>query len=388
MSRKISNTDIFAPWSITISVWTLIILLFLLYGDTLNPLTGKFYYSVFLWVTSFSISSLMIYKLPYVEQNSYKIQNSKLLCPFSYSKIGFKVALILSFIFTPIYFKVIVEALQGDYFALFQRLRENSNAGFDMGITSYVKELNSVILIAMLWKYPKINKWIFSYVLIVNILGGIAIMEKGSIFYVLISYLFIFYKKGYITSKKIGLYGGLFLVGAFLMNTMRANHFGEGDFMRFFSLYVLSSSVAFETLSSGNAPYWGANTFPFFYIFDNIINGTNIDIVQKLKPFVYVPIPTNVYTVMQPYYEDFGYTGVFVFGIINGIIMGYIYRKMTLGNPIYCCLYTYIVQILILQFFQENFFISLSVFIQTAFWSYLIFGLKKYSFKISSYVYK
>ncbi|MCC8069839.1 MAG: oligosaccharide repeat unit polymerase, partial [Ruminococcus sp.] len=143
---------------------------------------------------------------------------------------------------------------------------------------------------------------------------------------------------------------------------------------RFFSIYILSPSVAFETLTPESGEYWGANTFPFFYILLNHISDFNYDIVLKLKEFVYVPLPTNVYTIMQPYYEDFGFVGVFIFGIINGSFIGFIYRRAIKGKPISKCLYVYLLQILILQFFQENLFVSLSVLIQILFWSYLLVG--------------
>ena len=92
--------------------------------------------------------------------------------------------------------------------------------------------------------------------------------------------------------------------------------------------------------------------------------GTSFTEIPMLKDFVYVPMGVNVYTVMQPYFEDFGYSGVLIFGIINGVISGFVYKKSMSGGLNWICLYTFICEYYVLQFFQERLFISHSDFIQ------------------------
>ena len=67
-----------------------------------------------------------------------------------------------------------------------------------------------------------------------------------------------------------------------------------------------------------------------------------------------MPIPTNVYTIFQPFYRDFGYWGIAVFAAIYGIIMGMTYRYSKNGNSFFICLYTYFFSLIVLQFYQEK----------------------------------
>lgn len=49
--------------------------------------------------------------------------------------------------------------------------------------------------------------------------------------------------------------------------------------------------------------------------------------------WVNVPVLTNVYTVMFPYYVDFGYWGIFIFSLILGSGWGVLYNEMKRGIP-------------------------------------------------------
>ena len=88
---------------------------------------------------------------------------------------------------------------------------------------------------------------------------------------------------------------------------------------------------------------------------------------EKLQEFVWVPIPTNVYTVFQPFFIDFGYKGVAFFSGVYGCLCGWLYRLYKNKNGIGCALYTYAVFALMLQFYQENFFHSLVFLLQFTF---------------------
>ena len=62
---------------------------------------------------------------------------------------------------------------------------------------------------------------------------------------------------------------------------------------------------------------------------------------------------TNVYTVMRPFYTDFGNIGVGYFAFLYGVLTGVAYRLKDNGNSFGTCLYTYLVYVLTLQFFDE-----------------------------------
>ena len=66
----------------------------------------------------------------------------------------------------------------------------------------------------------------------------------------------------------------------------------------------------------------------------------------------------------QPYYEDFGYKGVAFFASVWGLLMGWTYRSVRNGDSVAKCLYAYFVFAMVMQFYQENLFVNLSLVIQ------------------------
>jgi oligosaccharide repeat unit polymerase len=74
----------------------------------------------------------------------------------------------------------------------------------------------------------------------------------------------------------------------------------------------------------------------------------------------------------QPFFIDFGYKGIAFFAAIYGTMSGYFYRLFRNANSFGKCIYTYIVNVLILQFYQENIFLSLVFVLQFTFFVYIL----------------
>ena len=80
---------------------------------------------------------------------------------------------------------------------------------------------------------------------------------------------------------------------------------------------------------------------------------------ERVQDFVFVPIPTNIYTIFQPFFEDFKYRGIAFFALIYGTFSGWIYRLYQNGSAMGKAIYTYLVYILVLQFYQENLILNI-----------------------------
>lgn len=350
-----NKIDIFSPWIITNFVWSAILLFFIFFDDILHPLKDQFYTCLFLWITTFNISSIFTYK---ATKSFYGI--------YYFKSTIFKILFIITIILTPIYLYFIYKSLGGNFTNIAYNIRTLANSGnLDVGNLVYIRSLASALMIISLWRWNYTKKFIPISLILINIIMGLSIMEKGSFFTILIAILYIFYCHNKISLKKIAIYLTSFLLLSFLFNLSRHKDSStEISFFEFFSCYIMSPCVAFETLEECSSEYFGASTFPFFYKLLNALHLTNIETISKVKDFVFVPIRTNVYTVFAQYFVDFGYFGVAFFGIINGAINGYIYKKCNTGSTLMKCFYTYLLTLLILQFFQENFFVSMSVVIQ------------------------
>jgi oligosaccharide repeat unit polymerase len=105
---------------------------------------------------------------------------------------------------------------------------------------------------------------------------------------------------------------------------------------------------------------------------------SNIQPVALIKEFTYVPDLTNVYTVYEVYFRDFSYSGILIPPLF---LVGHywLYRKALLFGGVWIFYYSASVYPLVMQFFQDQYFSILSLWIQVAFWFWLILLLPKAS---------
>jgi oligosaccharide repeat unit polymerase len=160
------------------------------------------------------------------------------------------------------------------------------------------------------------------------------------------------------------------------------NSFESMTFVDFFSIYILSPSVAFVKVTEDLSNQFGSHCFQYVYLFLNRWGIGDYEVNTRLQEFVWVPLPTNVFTIFQPFYEDFQYKGVAFFAFIYGILSGWIYRLFRNGSFIARCIYAYFVRFLIMQFYHEDLIMNIILFIQFVFFvSIISFNSMKISFK-------
>ena len=365
--------DIFAPWNITVSIWLFIILSFQVVDTILYPLNDFFLTNISLWISGFYFSSIFI----------FNITRSSPELKYTPSKKIVNLYFVLLLIFLPLYLYTTYENIQrGDGIV---SLRNTAVSGSGYGALIYLWTLAKALFIICLVNNVFDSKYKFYTVIFINLLFAFSIMEKGYLLFILISLIYVNYLNKKISAFHIALSFSGFILFSVLLNIIRTVGF-EGEIkddsiFGFINLYMLSPCIAFQTLESSVSPdVFGSHTLSFFYKIFNSIGLYTGEISNKLNEFVYIPIPTNVYTVMQPFYEDFNEVGVLIFGSITGGIAGFLYKKK-LNNTVYTCIYTYFVYILFMQFFQEELFSSLSVFIQIIIYCSLPMIVSKFRLK-------
>lgn len=362
-------SDYFSPWNLTVIIWALILGLYYLLDTSLYPITEQFYYCLIIWIPIFCICSYLSYELT----DSVKQDNN-----VGFNKNIFTFFLIISIIITPLYvYRVYQIVSMFSIDNLMENVRILAVSGEGQGLLGQSIILNQALLITALWAYPRIPLWQVIVTVIACCLNAVAIMEKGTMFFVFVSIVFVLHHKKIIKLRSI-IIAGLLLVGFFfLFNIQRSGGednelSGDADIADFIAMYLLSPPVAFCQLVKDVTPQFGTNTFGTIYHF-MVTFGVN-DVVEKLKTqeFVMVPIPTNVYTIFQPFYIDFGYKGIAFFAALYGVICGFLYRLYRNNSFLGCCLYTFIIYVLVLQFYQENIFLSLATVVEFAILVYLM----------------
>jgi oligosaccharide repeat unit polymerase len=141
--------------------------------------------------------------------------------------------------------------------------------------------------------------------------------------------------------------------------------------------YTIAPLLAFSKLVESNPPLgWGENTFRFFIALQHSLGLSNIQPVALIKDYAYVPDSVNVYTVYEVYFRDFFYSGILIPPLY---LVGHywLYRKALLFGGVWIFYYSASVYPLVMQFFQDQYFSLLSLWIQIVFWYWLIIVLPK-----------
>ena len=369
---KIDWGDLFSPWAITIAIWATILGLYYLLDTKLNPIPQQFYISLTLWLAFFIPCSLGTYYLTTSHDSNCATPHS-----FYVNKVFFQFVFVIAMVMTPLYvYRVLQIVTMFGTDDLMNNIRLLALYGEGQGILNYSMVITQSLFVVALWAHPKIPTWQVVALAVGCLLNALAIMEKGSIFFVFISVVFVLFAKRVIKLRSILVLSVVLVLFFYLFNLARAvedsDYQQEETLLDFFAMYALSPPVAFGELTREVIPQFGVNSFEKIYFFLSRFGFTDIVVKEKLQEFVWVPVLTNVYTCFQPFYMDFGYKGVALIGGCYGILSGWLYRLYRNRNELSCCMYTYAVYALVLQFYQENVFTSMVFIIQFAFFAVLL----------------
>ena len=360
----------FSPWFLTIAIWGLILGLYYLLDTDLYPITKQFYICFLLWLPIFCLCAIATYMLS--SRSDYGMTTGGI----DFNKSLFLLFFGISLIITPLYvYRVIQIVTMFGTEDLMTNVRTLAVYGEGQGILNYSAVINQALFVVALWAHPKIPIWQIVILGLACLMNALAIMEKGTMFFVFVSTMFVLFEKKVIRIRTILTFSILILILFYIFNLGRAGE--DSDYQKeetlfdFFTMYALSPPVAFCQLSPEVIPQFGTNTFETVYLFLQRF-GADVVVKDKLQEFVFVPVSTNVYTIFQPFFIDFGYRGVAFFAAVYGCLCGFLYRLFRNGNGAGTCLYTYAVYVLLLQFYQENVFLSMVFVLQFAFFIVLL----------------
>lgn len=355
----------FSPWFITPLVWFGILFMFQFQNGLLYPLGTQFYTCLLIWVPLFCSASLLTFKLLPAINDADGVEEIR-TSNINYTL--FNILFVITLIATPInLYRILQVVSMFDSTDLFYNLRLLAvSQEYDFGVVRYSYILNHALFVVALWQYPKVPLWKLLLILVMFLIGQFALMEKNGIFLLMVSTLFVLFEKQVIGARTIGLTLLAVVLLFFLINFSKEIKSDENaesmNFIDFIGVYILSPPVAFEFITEDLSNQFGAHTFQYFYGILNNLGIGNFIVNQRLQEWVWVPLPTNVYTIFMPFYQDFGYMGVAYFGILYGSVFGYIYYKFRSGSLIAACAYAFIAKVLFVQFYHEDFIMSIATF--------------------------
>ncbi len=367
IDKKLLNPLFIVPF-----IWGLLLVLFGILPHELNSLNGQFIYGILIWVLFFYLGGIFLINV--------EIPKGKTI----YNKKIFNLYYYLVLIFAPLaIISLILEALKVGPEYFFLRLRI-INTGLDeddtftLGKLAYVFNFTNVVCLLYTLYYEKVSKKKYYIVLLFAFLLGLITLARTSLVILVISIFAILYIKGKLKSKHYIYFMLVFFGFIFLVTGLRNVHESEGgNFANTFAIYLFSSMPAFETIKyTPIKEHFGENTFRFFYALFNGF-GAHYELKKTILDYVSVPQPTNIYSVLYPFYMDFGYWGIGIFGFIYGLIYFILYKGYKTRNDLMLFLFAVIVPYVFIQFSGEFIFTNLSTHLQ-----FLVISLVPYFMKI------
>ena len=168
----------------------------------------------------------------------------------------------------------------------------------------------------------------------------------------------------------VAVFVGIFVLVASVLGKMNVEGLGSQSPVQAVALmarhYLISGVLAFDHVVQDPSAFKnGLHSFRFFAILLNGI-GFNIHVPELVLDYVWIPYPTNIYTMYFPTYVDFGVMGVIAYTTIIGWITGLAYRAARSGSMVWCALYGLMFAKLLVSGITEHFIVSMSYWIQAA----------------------
>ncbi|WP_313123633.1 O-antigen polymerase [Pseudescherichia sp.] len=160
--------------------------------------------------------------------------------------------------------------------------------------------------------------------------------------------------------KKLALYLPVIAVIILLLHFARMATNDETTVSSALGLYIYSPILALSKLSHLELNSSGEYTFRFLFAIFNKMGLTSAEPVQTILDYVDVPVPTNVYTVMQPFFQDFSLYGVAFGAIAYGLIFAFIYASAKQGNPVSIIIYGVLAVSVLTSFLTETLITNLA----------------------------
>lgn len=363
--------DIFAPCVAGPGIWAAIIAMYYIVPNDYFPICHDFPLSVSLWLVGFFVASVWTaWKTP-IGSTNYGSPNKWVLR--GYVTITVIAVPIMSFM-------LLWKAFTTEPETMFRYLRVMA-VGFDdniqppnFGPLVYAIGISYVTLLFVMLYFK--NKWVIGMVIFVSFLSAFVQMAKINFLTVLFTLMYAGYRRCLFKLKHMAYALCVFLVLCFIMQVARTGDQGDSvGIADSLSLYTTSAMVCFDYYAMPcSSVNFGENVFRFFYAVGHPL-GLCAEPIGVISNFVSIPDLANTFSVIYPFYVDFGNVGVFIFSILYGVFYGFLYKKSKGGDKMFLIIYAIFFVLLLLEFFAEQVFTNLSMNIQYIFFTVLPFVL-------------
>lgn len=360
----VRRCSLYSPLVINASIWLIVFVAGLFFEDRFYPIQEKAFIAWLIW---FMVTSLMFFLLcPSRVKNNW-IENEIRKIPIDYS-------LLLLVLIVWLGYRIWVVGSSGpEHFFLNLRL---SSMNLE-GIPSLGLILRFYPLVFTLFLFEEVyacreNRHLRFLLWCFMILYAVAMMGKSSILTPFVSWAIIQGVKGRLKAKMIVILALVVFSSMISLHVIRSSTSYVFSTVDILAIYIYSPLVALGYMNIDSSLPVGAYVFRFFYVIGNILNIASHP-VSTNTPYVAVPELTNVYTVMQPFYHDFGMLGVLLEAVIYGLFFSILYFLSVKRGGFWLILFSGYSIVLVMQFFADLLIFRLSLNLQLLLYALIIF---------------
>jgi oligosaccharide repeat unit polymerase len=367
----------FAPAVIASLVWSGILLLYVILDNPLNDLSAKVLFVIGVWALCFFTGALL-----FGSGAKSKVDMSLNNFDASIRTIYYYISIVGCIPLLYIAYKQGAELQVGSFWTnlRYANVHQKEMASqYQYGIWTYTYSISFVSLLIETLFHGKRKK---IYILLtINILIALITASKSGFFFLTIALLFSLIYQQRLSKKTIIITMLILITLMMVLQNIRIIH--KTSISETFYTYVFAGIPALDQMVTNNVHIDppGSETFLFINNVSEKFFATS-PVQKKLVPdisengYFFVPLPTNVLTVIGPFWLDYGWGGVSIIGFLVGSFSGFLYKKMRQGFSWALIAYSYIFCILVLQSFGEYIFRTFSYTLQIMFLTWFAYKFK------------
>lgn len=345
------RASLYSPLVINCFSWFVVFVLGLFFYDKFYPLQTNVFVAWLIW---FLVNSSIFYILnPSIDTDVLRNREMRVI-PVNYSWC------IVLLIIWLIYRIWIIGTTGPSHF--FLNLRLSSNGLDEYEALGLVGKLYPLVFAFFIFenlysqennKFPRVVLWLWM------LLYAVATMGKFAILTPVFVWLVINGLQGKVKSSQLLKTITVLFFVMLLIHVVRSGEESEFNLGEMLSIYIYSPIIALGYYNIDSLMPYGSYVFRFIYAVGDYF-GMATKPVDVIMPYVNVPWETNVYTVLFPFYHDFGYSGVFFFSVFFAVFFAIIFLLYARFSNLYLMLFSAFVSILFSQFFMESFLLIFS----------------------------
>ncbi|MBK8166324.1 MAG: oligosaccharide repeat unit polymerase [bacterium] len=347
---RVRGASLWSPLSLNVGVWAMVFVSGLLFGGRFYPLSERAFEA---WLTWFATSSL-IYLL-FTACGGPPTGGQKRMIPLHYTPL---LVLLLAWLA----YDIRSIGLTGPAHFFFNlRFDAAQNIGFArLGLLDRLYPWAFALFVFEQVNAGAGNRVRRNLLWAVLLLYAVATMAKFGLLTPVLAWAIIKGVRGTLPRRRLLLAGPVLLALMVAFQFLRDVKGEPFSLVKIFGVYTYSPLVAFGYMREAplEAPF-GAHVFRLVYVlYDAILGGG--EPVSSLQPMIAVPFWTNVYTVMRPFWLDFGMAGVAVGAAVFGVLFGSLHRLAQAGRQWALMSYAGLAIVLVGQFFDDLLFTTLA----------------------------